>query len=303
MIQTSHSTPRSIVLRSTHILLVKVIAAKEGAWVPSKPGFKSRTVDLSLEISETLRGKVDPVPGEPVRVTIPQSDYDGELMMQPVPGSWSRVPLEPGTELVVFAESRVPRAEQVLAEPACTRVVPAEPVLPGLHIAAKAEADRLPLAATLELAAPDTARLDPMFAEFLWDKYGDGALASQVDFDLLADFAERKGLDARTRQELLDGGYRLVGLHGDPTPGRARRLALAMCRVLLMAEAADLHENLIGTYLPNLLGITSGLPLQPAWAVFKDREAERDALDAFLRGHGTDADATPLLAWLSVKRG
>src|SRR5258708_4452924 len=129
MIQTSHSAPRSIVLRSTHILLVKVIAAKEGAWVPSKPGFKSRTVDLSLEISETLRGKVDPLPGEPVRVTIPQSDYDGELMMQPVPGSWSRVPLEPGTELVVFAESRVPRVDQVLAEPACTRVVPPEPVL------------------------------------------------------------------------------------------------------------------------------------------------------------------------------
>jgi len=299
--QTSHTDSKSIVLRSTHILLVEVITAKEGAWAPSSPGLKSRRVDLSLHVSETLRGKLDPGPTGPVHISISQSGYDGELMMQPLPGAWAGVELAPGAALVVFAKSNEMRVERILAEPACTAVVPAERVLPGLRIAAQAEAGNLPLGRTLDLAAPITARLDSTFAEFLWGKYGDGAIASQSDFDLLADFAERKGLDARTRQALLNGAYDLVKLHGDATPERAQRLALAMCRVLLMPEAADLHENIIGTYLPNLLGITSGLPPQSVSAVFKGHEDERNALKAFLRRHGTDADATPLLTWLSAK--
>jgi hypothetical protein len=287
------------VLRSTHILLIEVIAANAGPWVPSSPGFKSRSVDLSLRISETLRGKLDPAPGAPVQISITQSDYDGELMMQPLAGAWARVELVPGTALVVYSESNENRVERILSEPACTRVVPAGPVLTGLRISGQAEASHLPLARTLALAALDTARLDSTFAEFLWGKYGDGAVASQEEFNLLADFSERKGFDAGARQALLKGGYDLVGLHGDATPERAQRLALAMFRVLLMPEAAEIHENLIGTYLPNLLGITSGLPQQSAVAVFKDHEADRDRVKAFLRHHGTEADPAPLLHWLN----
>jgi hypothetical protein len=154
---------------------------------------------------------------------------------------------------------------------------------------------------TLALAGPETEHLDPIFADFLWGKYGGPAMASQSDFDLLAGFAERKGLATRTRQALLKAGYDLVGMEGDDKPERAERLALAMCRVLLMPEAADLHENLIETYLPNLLGITSALPPRPASAVFKGHEAERNGLKAFLQRHGTDADPAHLLAWLNGK--
>ena len=293
---------RSIVLRSSHILLVKVTAAKPGAWVPSTPpGLQSRKVELSVQIAETLRGKLDPAPGGPVSVTVEQTDYAGELMMQPLRGSWSRVPIDPGTELVTFAESASQRAERVLEEPACTLVLPAEEVLPGLRIAAQALAKDLPLSKTLDLAAPVTAKLDPIFAEFLWEHYADDAMASQRAFDSLADFSERKGLTPSTRQGLIDGGYRLVSLRADETPERGQRLALTMCRVLLMPQAADLHENLIGTYLPNLLGITSGLPPQAASRVFEDHESERKAVEAFLRRHGTDADATPILDWIHVR--
>lgn len=301
MNSTPNTEPNSIVRRSTHILLVKVINATAGTWVPSSPGLKSRTVKLSLQITQTLRGTLNPPPIEPVHTTITASDYAGELMMQPVTGVWSGVELAPGTDLVIFAQSTSLRIEHVLTEPACTRVVPADSVLHGLRIAVKAEAERLSLDRTLALAIPEATWLDPTFADFLWDQYGAGATASQADFALLAGFAEGKDINTTTRNALLDGGYTLVKLHGDATPERAQRLALAMCRVLLMGEATDLHENLIGTYLPNLLGITSGLPLQPASTVFKGHEAERDALAAFLRQHGTHADAAPLKSWLNVK--
>ena len=92
-----------------------------------------------------------------------------------------------------------------------------------------------------------------------------------------------------------------IGMRVKEIRRRGQRLALTMCRVLLMPEAADLHENLIGTYLPNLLGLTSGLPPQPASRVFEDREAERKAVEAFLRRHGTDADAGPLLDWIQAR--
>src|SRR5437899_3787449 len=178
----TQSTSRSVVLRSSHILLVKVVAAKPGPWVPFKPGLKSRKVQLSIAIAETLRGRVDPAPDGPVDVTVEQTDYDGELMMQPLQGSWSRVPIDPGPELVTFSDSSSWRAERMLEEPACKLVVLAEQVLPGLRIAAQALASDLPLKQTLDLAAPVTGKLDPIFAEFLWERYADDAMASQRAF-------------------------------------------------------------------------------------------------------------------------
>jgi len=295
------SDSKSIVLRSTHILLIEVIGAPAGPWAPSRPGLKSRSVDLSLRVVETLRGRLDPEPAGAVRISITQYDYAGELMMQPLPGPWPRGDFMPGTAWVAFAHTEESRAERILVEPACTQVVPAAPVLAGLRIAAQAERGNLPLAQTLALAGPDTARLDPIFAGFLWGKYGDRAMASQPEFNARADFTERKGLQDRARQALVQGGYDLVKLKGDETPGRTHRLALTMFRVLLMPEAADLHENLIETYLPNLLGIASGLPHQEASAVFKGHESEREAVKAYLRRHGTDADAAPLLTWLNTR--
>lgn len=299
MTQTVSSN--SIVLRSTHILLIEVTGLKAGPWAPSRPGIKSRGVDLTVRGLETLRGKINPVPAGPVSVSITQSDYAGMLRMQPLPGPWPPGDLQPGTKLVVFAQSNDPRMEIVLTTPACKMVVPAEPVLAGLRVAAQAEDGNLPLEKTLALAAPESARLDPIFAEFLWAKYGETAVASQPQFDLLAGFVEREGLNLRTRQVLLKSGYDLVTLYGDETPERAQRLALEMFRVLLMPDTADLHENLIETYLPNLLGITSDLPRQPASEVFKRHDAERNSVRAYLHRHETDADATPLLAWLDAK--
>ena len=298
MTQTVQPDSKSLVLRSTHILLVEVVAAKPGEWAPSKPGLKSRRVELSLQIAEVLRGKLDPIPDGPVPVTITQTDYAGELMMQPLPGPWPPEDLMPGTALVVFATSGDDRVEHIFSEPGCQQVLPAGPVLPGLRIASKAEKENLPLADTLALASPQSDKLDPLFAGFLWGRYGSQAMASQPEFNLLAEFTERKGLEDGTRQALVKDGYDRVKAEGDDTPERAQRLALAMCRVLLMSEAAELHENLIETYLPNLLGISSELPRQSASAVFRGHEGERTALKALLRRHGTDADATPLLKWL-----
>jgi hypothetical protein len=288
---------RSIVLRSAHILLVRVMSARFAAWAEFHPGLKSRTVELSLEVERALRGVLERPPPLTVQITITQSDYSGLLMMQPLPGAWSSANLVPGAEFVVFSSSYRSGADEVLAEQACLRVEHAETVLPGLRIVADAESGQLDLRQALALAARHTSELDPTFAEFLWARYGPGAIGSRPDFDVLVDFAERPELAIATRQALLKGAYDFVGLHGDAMPRRAQRLALAMFRTLLMPEAADLRENLVGTYLPNLLGITSEMPPQPANAVFEGHEATRKAAESLLRQQAFD-DSGPLVAWL-----
>ena len=50
-------------------------------------------------------------------MTVTQSEFAGELMMQPLAGLWSSLPLEPGTELVLFAKSAVSRVQRVVTEP------------------------------------------------------------------------------------------------------------------------------------------------------------------------------------------
>src|SRR5438309_4920742 len=61
-------TSRSVVLRSSHILLVKVVAAKPGPWMPFNPGLKSQRVQYSIAIADTHRGQIDPAPDGPVDV-------------------------------------------------------------------------------------------------------------------------------------------------------------------------------------------------------------------------------------------
>ena len=301
MMPVAQRNSPSIVLRSTHIVLIEVLAANDGPWGESRPGFESRTVELSVRITETLRGKLDPPPTTPVSISITQYKYAGMLMMQPLPGPWPGGELSPGMLLAAFAETAESSIERVLASPACTLVLFAEPVATGLRIASQAEAGNLSLENTLALADSASLRLDPIFAEFLWAKYGDDAMASVSQLNLLASFAEKKELTVGTRQALLQGAYDLIGLHSDSTPKAARRLALAMFRVLLMPDAADLHENLIDTFLPNLLGITSGLHAEPASAVFMGEDALRAASKEFLQRQGALAGAKSLLHWLGQK--
>jgi hypothetical protein len=294
----------SVILRSTHIVLIEVVAAKNGPWTPSRPGLQSRDVVLSIKVNEVLRGTIDPPVAGHVSISITQYEYAGLLMMQPLPGPWPSAELKPGDSFAAFAETGESSIQRIFTAPPCTLVLPAEPVATGLRIASQAEAGNFPLERTLTLAlgAADRVRLDPLFAEFLWDKYADAAMASAVEFNRLVSFAEAKELAVPTRQALLKGGYDLAGLHPGWTPKAARRLAQAMFRTLLLPEAVDLHENLVETFLPNLLGITSELSPQPASAVFLGEEELRLSSKEFLQQHGTQTGAKALLQWFGADR-
>lgn len=293
MLQSADGGQRSIMLRSNPILLVEVAAAAPHPWAPSLPGLRMHKVDLELTVVEVIRGKV--APGK-ASVTVEQSDYAGLLRMRPLPGVWSGVKLLPGSKWVLFCHGADLPVAQLVAT--CTAVVPADQVLPGLRTAVKAEAEQLTLDAVLTLAKPQAARLDRVFVEFLYARYGGVAMSSQQQFDVLMAFAELGPLQVGTRQAMLMGAYDMVSDHGEATPERGRRLALAMFRTLQMPEAVDLHENLVQTYLPNLLGISSAQPPMTAAYVFKDQQALQAAIKAALKGPLRESEHAKLEAWL-----
>lgn len=293
MLQSADGGQRSIVLRSNPILLVEVAAATPHPWAPSLPGLRMHKVDLELTVLDVIRGKGGPGKAS---VTVEQSDYEGMLRMRPLPGAWSGVKLVPGSKWVLFCHGADLPVAQLVAT--CTRVVPADQVLPGLRTAVKAEAEQLTLDAVLALAKPQAARLDRVFVEFLYARYGAVAMSSQQQFDWLMAFAELGPLQAGTREAMLMGAYDMVSDHGEATPERGRRLALAMFRTLQMPEAVDLHDNLVQTYLPNLLGISSAQPPMTAAYVFKDQQALQAAIKAALKGPLRESEHAKLEAWL-----
>src|SRR5271167_3450074 len=104
---TAYTNSGSTVLGLTHILLIEVTTANAGPWDLSRSGegFETRSVDVSVQVVEILRGTLDPAPAGPVHISITQYDYDSELMWQPLPGPWPPGELLPGTALVVFAQT------------------------------------------------------------------------------------------------------------------------------------------------------------------------------------------------------
>ena len=71
--------------------------------------------------------------------------------------------------------------------------------------------------------------------------------------------------------------------------------------LLAMPEAVDLHDNLVGTWLPNTLDLVGGGTKQTATAVFGGDAKARAAALAAVRGyHGANA-TTALRAWFGVR--
>ena len=296
MLQSADGGQRSIVLHSSPILLVAVAAAAPHPWEPSEPGLRMHKVDLALTAVEVIRGTVPPGTPREAGVTIEQSEYADVLQMRPLPGVWSGLQLLPGSKWVLFCHGTDLPVARLVAT--CTAVIPADQVLPGLRTAVKAEAEDLTLDAVLMLAKPQAARLDRVFVDFLYARYGGVAMSSDPQFDRLMAFAELVPLQVGTRQAMLMGAYDMVSDHGDAAPERGRRLALAMFRTLQMPEAADLHANLVQTYLPNLLGIDSAQPPMTAAYVFKDQQPLQTAIKSALKGPLHGSEHTKLEAWL-----
>jgi hypothetical protein len=287
---------RSLILKATHILLVKVEASTAGPYQPPGSGVGQRSVHLRLALDEVLKGTLRQAAGAKVEIDVKQTMQG--FTWGPLPGIWSEASIDPGARLVVLASTASDDAAVVLNDPAAFLVSPPEGALADARIARQAEDGHFDLAAVLALAKPQAPALQALFADWLWERHGAAAMASFDAFDRLAAFLEEPGLHLVARTTLVMALTTAVQQRTPPPEKHLARLAVALFRLLGLKEAAPQHDNLVSTYLPNLLRAADP-PSPPPDVVFRDYPGEKAKAQQAVQGHRGAASTAALQAWLA----
>jgi hypothetical protein len=284
-----------MILRATHVLLVRVRDSTPGPWQAASPRFEDRGVEVSFELVRVLKESVPERPGGVVRVRVRQWRPTGSRFSA-VPGVWSAHALDPGAEFVVF--SRGPRdAADALAEPCCELVRPAGPILADVEAVAAAGDPPEALGRLLDSLADRLPTLGPQFALYVLDRLAEVLFEDPDGYDTVNRVAETPKLSPPTRHVLSTGIITQV-LMRDPAPNEfVARLVVGSCRVLALPSEGSLQQNLLGTYLPNLLGLEGGATKKAARDVFAEHPDERKFVVGVLRNYPDQAAARPLREW------
>lgn len=292
----------SIVLQATHILRIRMEDADVGGWSAPRDGWLQRSAHLTITLLEVLKGTVDRRPGEQMRLRVTQYS-SGSPRRPAAPGVWSNQPLDSGTELLAFASSGADRpVESLLEEGTCQQIMPAEGNLANVRLALRADAEGLPPAAIVNLALQQASSLGYLFAEYLWAKLAGPALADLTVFQSLMRLLETPELSPIARWALINAVYSTTVHSPAATPEHVHRLARAFFRLLEVDQDPSVTDNIVQTFLPNLLGVQGGLPDRDADDVFRDSPQERAKVEAILRRYQGTASTQALLAWLGAEK-
>lgn len=287
---------RSHLLRATHILVVRIEKAKAGEWARGPSGV-TRTVEVEAKLEEVYKGSVAEPVGSVIAVSLAQHGT-GSSRVAAVPGAWSNHDIDAGARFVVLAVTGSEAAATILRDPACQAAIPAAEALPDVQLAAQTEDQALDVAGAVALARQVAPQLGFLFADYLWARYGGGALADEKNFDPIADLLEQPSLSALARGTLVPMLVAAVTSPEPPPAKQVSRLAVAFFHLLSMPEAQALHDNLVGTYLPALLDVGEPHARRPA-DVFHDYPGELARARAAVQGYKGSQPAAPLLAWLA----
>jgi hypothetical protein len=284
----------SLMLRATHIIVARVVSANDPTWVRGAE-FEERIISLQLELEETLKGRIRQRPGETLRVEAKQLRL--ATAWRPLPGVWSNVPVAAGTRFVAFSRMDGDDAAAALNDPAVIQLVLVADALRDVRLAANAARRGVNLGGLLAEAIPVADSIGDLFADYLWAKYEAEAVANFAAFNLIMEFMERPALNRIARATLLMSIPSSILAPEPQLTKHIDRLAVAMFRLLALPEAATLHDNIVGTYLPNLLD--AGEPTaRPASVVFKGYPNEQSRASRALAAHKNHDAAAVLLNWL-----
>ena len=287
----------SVILRATHILFLRVKASQPGEWSSAPTGGVSRAVDLNLELEKVLKGTTRERPGDQFQVRVIQYGT-GTSRKFAIPGVWSHQSLDEGTELLAFCRSHSNEVVELLDEASCEQVLPASDALTTVRLVLQIETENLPPPDLFALVQPAAALLDYTFVQYLWAQLSQSALVEIDIFELLMQFLETPTLTYMCRATLLDLVYSLIYASGTASEEHLCRFAITMFRLLGVSEAKSLHDNIIGVFLPNLLGLTGGAPKCDVNDIFREYPADRSLATNWLRDYRGVESTDALLDWL-----
>lgn len=304
---TDTDSSRSPALRASHILHIAIDAVTPGGWTPRPEGGVTRQVTLKVTVKEVLKGSAAPPAGGRVTTEVSQL-ATGTGRIAGMGGAWSHIALEPGSEWVVYCESDDDRVAEMLKDPACRLVLPADTALAGARLATQTATARFAaagpgapdagLATAVAQAAAIAPSLDGVTAQHLWVAWGDAAMADPANLDLVLGLIERPDLSNEARATLLNEVYSRMIASPAIAPQLIEHLTRTLFRLLDLPQAASLHDPIVDIYLPNLLGLGGDGARRAAVDVFADRPAERGQAEAALRRRPDSTGSVALQAWL-----
>jgi len=286
----------SLVLRASHILLVRIVSADARPWTNRADGLPERSADLILELEEVLKGDVGVHAGDRFRLTITQAGRPGSRVFA-LPGVWSDLPLDAGARYVTFSISTERKVVDVLQPPSLVRVAPEAEALLDVRKAVAAEAERLSLPRTLErVSEADRGRLNHFFGEYVAARLHEVMSGSPNDFDAVMRFVEDPKLAPVCRTIIVEAAHTQLAGSDAPQPILARFVRTSF-HLIALPEATDMHDQLLSDMLPQLLALRGVKPTITAAEVFGGANADRQQAEQIV-SRSSDPGAQRLLQWL-----
>jgi hypothetical protein len=290
----------SEVLDAGLIVDIRVRSEELGPWQPEDGGMVRRSGRLAVEVVEILKGPLSVAPGDTVELDIVERGSASGRVTDYY-GIWADVSTAPGTELVAFCDGASDDLRVALTEEHCDELVPAETVLPDLHLALSLEAEGLTPDALLAEAARHQTEGGPLFARYIWARTRDAVVGSADRFNALMQIAEDPRTRTEARETYLLSAYEDATFTEELPIAQRARLARSMFRTALDPDAGDLREELKDTFIPNLIEAEAPEPLSTS-DVFGDQADLAERVLADVADPDTSEYGESLQSWLSTER-
>ena len=287
----------SLILRASHILLVRIVSADARPWTNRADGLPERSADLLLELEEVLKGDVGVHAGDRFRLTITQTGRPGSRVFA-LPGVWSDLPLDPSARYVTFSVSGQHKVVDVLQVPSLVRVAPEAEALLDVRKGVAAEAEHASLSRTLDrISEPDRSGLNHFFGEYVAARLHEAIAGTPNDFDAVMRFVEDPRLSPVCRTIIVEAAHTQIAGADAPQAVLARFVRTAF-HLTAMPEAADMRDQLLSDMLPQLLALGGARPTVTATQVFAGADAERQRAEQIVSRSSDQPGAQRLLQWL-----
>jgi hypothetical protein len=295
----TESPVTSEILRSGLIVHFAIDGAELGDWQPEPDSaLRRRTGKLRLRVLKVLKGRLTPDTAE---LTIVQRGTGTSRVMDYY-GLWSHVDVTPGTELLAFCDNQTDLATALTEEHCELLVDPAGP-LPDVELALRVETQQLQADGLLIEAARVRAEGGAVFARYIWDRVRNAVVGSPTRFDALMRIAEDPVTRTDAQEVYLQAAYEDATFTESLDAAQRARLARAMFRTALDPAEGELRDQLLTTYLPNLVQAPVPDPLSNT-EVFADREELAARVRADEADETTSVYDEKLSQWLrSAEKG
>jgi hypothetical protein len=283
----------SPVLKAAQIVQIRVDLVEAPDW----GDHMTRQARLHMTVTDVWKGELHP--GSLVLTVTQNRPLAGGLIF-PRAGCWQDGRLAAGEHWIVFARLISEIAGDVLAEGSCMELAPPETAV-DIRIADRIESHGLSFPEIVKLVIPGADRIHQTLAYYFRARFGDLRLEENQNLNAMLDLVTTPALTTPVRVTLLDAVQTYISSSPATTDWHIHRLAVAMFALLSLPKASDMHEDLIETDLPNLLGLTGGAQQQSANAVFSLWPQERPLAGRALESYRGLADTKPLLAWIKER--